>query len=473
MGSATATAAVFALTAVGAAIRLAVSRGLSVDEVRNVDLARGSFGQLIARLHDRGTQPPLHPVLLWGVSHLFGDGNAAVRLPSLVAGIALIPAVAWLASELYDHRTAAVAALFAAVAPVLVWYSQDVGGFILVALFGTLAILGAVRAARRGRPVDWALHALSAALAVWSGWPGIFVVLATEVVLTAEFVSIRRSEAPPDRFLASWGVDTVALVGQFVPLAVLFAGQLSGNGGLSGVLGVGASGVSFYSAVSNVSWALFGFHPGVVTSVLSAIWPLMMLASLLMVGRRVSRQGWLLIACAVVPVLGVFVLGLTVPQAFDVRYFLAAVPPVLVLTAAIATSWPRGRLGRLLVAAGVLLVLTGALIDQQIDVNNPRRYDYSAAFAQVQRDAGPRSAVFVEPADLRIVVSRVAPRLRTVALSKRLPTRSRASSVFVVTSFANQPPLQQLLNREIGALRATRRLVRFRRYPGVNVWWFR
>jgi hypothetical protein len=464
---------VVVLIAVGAAIRLAVTRGLSVDEVRDVDQARVSFGQLITRLHHHGTQPPLHPVLTWLMIHLFGDGNAAVRLPSMVAGIALIPAVAWLASELYDRRTAAVAAMFAAVAPVLVWYSQEASGYILVALFGTLAVIGAARVVRRGQPGDWVLHTVSAALAVWSGWPGIFVVLATEIVLLAAFIRRRRSPAPSGRFLAWWGLDTLALVCQFVPLAVLFAGQLTGNGGLSGVMGVAASGVSFYSVVSNLSWTMFGFHPGVVTTVLSALWPLAMLASLLMVGRAVSRNGWLLIACAVVPALGVFALGLAAPQAFDVRYFVAAVPPVLVLTARMATSWPRGGLGRLAVAAGAVLVLAGALIDQQVDSNNPRRYDYQSAFAQVQRDAGPRTAVFVEPVDLRVVLGRDAPGIHAAALSKRLPTRSKARSVFVITSFANQPALAQLLNREIGALRATRHLVHFRRYPGVRVWWFR
>jgi len=45
--------------------------------------------------------------------------------------------------------------------------------------------------------------------------------------------------------------------------------------------------------------------------------------------------------------------------------------------------------------------------------------------------------------------------------------------VFIITSFENSPRLLALRNREIGALRATRHLVRYRSYPGVEVWWFR
>jgi hypothetical protein len=71
------------------------------------------------------------------------------------------------------------------------------------------------------------------------------------------------------------------------------------------------------------------------------------------------------------------------------------------------------------------------------------------------------------------VLAREAPGLQSSALSTRLPTRQQARSVFVVTSFSNQPALQALRNREIGALRATRRQVSYHSYPGVRVWWFK
>jgi len=236
---------------------------------------------------------------------------------------------------------------------------------------------------------------------------------------------------------------------------------------------VSASGVSFYTTVSNVSWGLFGFHPGAVTGVLSALWPLAMLASLVMIGREAGPRAWLLLGYALIPAVGVFLLGLAVPGAFDVRYALASVPLLLVLIGHVATAWPRSRLGRTLVVGGILLLLVGALVDQQLDANNPRRYGYRQSFAQVQRDARPGAAVFYEPAALHPVVSRYAPAVRASPLTTRLPTRAQADGVFVITSFANSPRLQALLNREIGALRATRHLVSFHRYPGVNVWWFR
>ncbi len=469
----TAIALVSAASVLGAALRITVGRGLSLDEIVTVDDAHLSLGRLITRLAHGGVHPPLHPVLEWCILRLIGDGNLAVRLPSLVAGVALIPAVAWLAAELFDRRTAVVAAWLTSIAPILVWYSQEASGYALVALFGTIALVGAVRAGRHGDPADWVLHVVAATLAIWSDWSGILIVATTEFVLLAAFLRRRRNGDSVTRFLAAWAFDTFALACQLVPLTVLFVSQLNSNGGLAGVTGVAASGVSFYSAVSNASWALFGFQPGGVTSVLSAVWPLAMLASLVMIGRGVGPRGWLLVVCAVVPAAGVLVLGLVTPASFDVRYAVAAVPPILVLIARVATAWPRGQTGRALVVAGVITLLAGALVDQQLNPNNPRRYDYAAALAQVKREAHSRAAVFYEPANLRVVLERYAARLHASPLTIHLPARRRAGSVFVVTSFTNQPALVHLRDREIGALRATRHLVRYRTYPGVRVWWFR
>ncbi|HET9720229.1 MAG TPA: glycosyltransferase family 39 protein, partial [Solirubrobacteraceae bacterium] len=460
-------------TVAGAAVRLAVTHGLSLIEVETVDAARLPFGAMITHLVHHGVHPPLQPILVWCCIHLFGIGSFWARLPSLLAGILLVPAVAWLSSELFDRRTTVVAVLLAIVAPILVWYSQDVSGYELVALFGTLSLAEALRATRTGALRSWALFAVWTSLAVWSDWPGWFVVLAAEILVAAEISSRRGDRSRLRRDLVGWGGSTVALASQLVPLGLLLGAQFHGNGGLAGVATVGASGVSFYSAVSNFAWALFGFHPAFVTSGVSAVWPLAMLASLVFVGRNLGRRGRLMLVCGLVPALATLALGLTAPGSFDVRYGLAGIPPLLVVTAQAATSWPRSRLGRTLIVGVLLAMLAGALADQQLDPGNPRRYDFRPAFAQIQREAPRGSVVLLEPGALRLLATRYGLDLPHRALTRSLPGRAAASNVFVVTSFSGRGGLWQLRNREIGALRATRHLISHRSYPGVEVWWFR
>src|SRR5579863_1605017 len=73
---------VLVITLGAAAVRLDVTRGLSLEEIRNVDQVRVPFGTLISHLIHGGVYAPLNPVLLWLSVHILGAGDAAVRVPA-------------------------------------------------------------------------------------------------------------------------------------------------------------------------------------------------------------------------------------------------------------------------------------------------------------------------------------------------------------------------------------------------------
>ena len=83
--------------------------------------------------------------MLWLTIRTFGHSEFAVRLPSLIAGTLVIPVLYELGRELYDRRTGLLAAAFAAVSPLLIWYSQEVRMYEFVTLFGLLALLTQLR----------------------------------------------------------------------------------------------------------------------------------------------------------------------------------------------------------------------------------------------------------------------------------------------------------------------------------------
>jgi len=73
------------------------------------------------------TFSPAGPWLMWASMKLFGTSEAAARLPIVLAGIATIPLVAALARRLArSEQIALTAAAFVAVAPGLVYFSQNV-----------------------------------------------------------------------------------------------------------------------------------------------------------------------------------------------------------------------------------------------------------------------------------------------------------------------------------------------------------
>src|SRR5690242_16483292 len=117
---------VAAITAGALALRLAVTRGIWVDEAVSLRQVRLPYLRMIAELRDDDVHPPLYHSVLWVVVRLTGNtGEWGLRLPSLVAGTALIPLLYAVANDLWDRRTGLMAALLGAVAPVAVWYSQE------------------------------------------------------------------------------------------------------------------------------------------------------------------------------------------------------------------------------------------------------------------------------------------------------------------------------------------------------------
>ena len=114
------------------------SQSLWVDEVltwRSAYIGR-SIGPLevLENVHGPFYSLVLH---LWG--GLFGDSEWALRMPSALAGIALVPATAWVAGRWLGPSTAVAAAWLAAGSPFLIWYAQEARNYSMLMLCSVLA----------------------------------------------------------------------------------------------------------------------------------------------------------------------------------------------------------------------------------------------------------------------------------------------------------------------------------------------
>lgn len=167
-----------ALTLLALAIRLyhLTYHSLWFDEAMSVHWARSSVPRILEvsmnLVEDR--LPPLYYLLLHYWRSLFGDGEVAVRLLSVLLGTLLVPLVYRLSVELFDgQRIAVLAAALTTFNPFLVWYSQEARMYALAAL---LATLGA-----------------------WFFWRGCYSMGCGHLHLRAVQVLLRRRAPPPLR----------------------------------------------------------------------------------------------------------------------------------------------------------------------------------------------------------------------------------------------------------------------------------
>jgi uncharacterized membrane protein len=464
------------VTAAGLALRLAVPRGIWLDEAISIHQANLGFHDMFENLQYADRHPPLHHVVLWLTVRAIGDGELAVRVPSLIAGTLVIPALYLLGRELYDRRTGLVAAAFGAASPLLIWYAQEARMYAFVTLFGLLALWTQLRVIRSGGALNWAGYILATAALLWSHYFGILLIGVQQLIFVGVLAHRRRLGEPVGPLALGFAYSLAVLAMQLVPLAVFAERQFdstSVGGGLGLQPGGSYESLSFYAAVANMAWALWGYHPEGTTELLAAGWPLLLLLSLLLLGRGGSRQTVILAVAVITPVVLLLVVSVYDRELFEVRYFLVVVPLLLVLVARLVTGWIRRPAARYAVTGAILFTLLLGLADQQLNDDNPRLYDFRGAIEEIRDDAGPKSLVLFEPPDMRYVLDYYAPELRRRALRLGTPGRRAGSPVIVLASFQDNELYFNRTNRVVGKLDFQRRLLRRFEKAQTKVWEFR
>lgn len=474
---------VAAFTLAGLGVRLLVTRGIWVDEAFSVHQAQLPFHEMLDSLQRTDRHPPLHYAVLWLVVHVFGsDNELVVRAPSIVAGALLVPVLFLCGRELHDRRTGLVAAALGAVAPLVVWYSQEARMYSFYMLFAAVALWAQVCVIRRGKIRHWIVYTLATIGLLWTHYFAILYVGVQQLVLAA--VAWRRAHRrEPLRALivGSW-LSSLAIVLAVLPLVSFAQHQLvvsqAANEGFSSVptqAAPDASGThnpSVYALLSNVLWAIWGYHSDATMLQLAALWPLAMLLALALLGRGRSGNTLLLLALAFVPMMLLFAAGFAERDLFEVRYFAGGVPALLLLAARGATVCSPHP--RTVAAVAGLLVATvlGALADQQLNSRNPRMYDFRGALQQIDDRARSGDVVLYSPAFLRDVIEYYPLRVPTRPLLTREPRPAAVGRVFLLASFLDAPKVASQSGSAVYHLERERGLVGRIDDGKIRIWIF-
>lgn len=159
--------AALALIAVGWALRLRNLAGseLWFDEAASHFIAvRSPVGILTYVASAPFEHPPLYYLLLHGAMRLFGDGEWAMRFPSVLLGVVLVAGL-WRAGESLGGPGLGLTVLgFAAVSPFLVTYAQEARMYALLQCLGLLSTALLHRALVRRGWAAWGPYGLVMAL---------------------------------------------------------------------------------------------------------------------------------------------------------------------------------------------------------------------------------------------------------------------------------------------------------------------
>jgi 4-amino-4-deoxy-L-arabinose transferase-like glycosyltransferase len=460
-------------------LRLLAGRSLWLDEATSWFETQLPFDRMIEVLRDTDVHPPGYFTVLWATVRTFGDSELALRLPSLFAATALVPMLYVAGKAMYDRATGLVAAGFAVVAPIVVWYSQEARMYAQLMLLATVAIWALYRALESKQFRYWFVYALAGAALAWTQYFAFLPLVVFQGAIAVVAWQESRAGRPTAKLIIGGVLASLliaALIAPLIPFAhhQFAVNQEAGKGfdAPSQVSSGTENQVNLYAALTNGIWAVAGYHSNATMANLTALWPLLILVALMLLGRGRSRATMLLGASVLVPTAMLTALALDQPFLFEVRYNLTAVPFLLLLGARAVTTWPHTQRGRAVIAAAAIAALTVGFADQEWNGTNPRTYDFEGALHEVDARSGPDDVLMYMPHDLNNLVAYYPPGLQTRRLGENMPAR-KVPRVFVMESFFEDRANDQAVHRALVKLHRERTLTKRMKFSQVEVWEFR
>jgi 4-amino-4-deoxy-L-arabinose transferase-like glycosyltransferase len=441
--------AVASVAVLGLVLRMLLVRGIWVDEAISIHQAHMSLSGMLHNLRATDNHPPLYFLILWATVRVLGYGQLAVHIPTIIAGTLLIPAVYITGRELFDRRTGVLAAVFTSFAPLLIWYAQEARPYAFFMLFATLAVWAQMRVLRDGRIRYWVAYGALTIALIYTHYFSLIPIAIQQIAFGAVIWHRSKHGEPVKALITGYWVTWIAIAIAVAPLVgyihqqfandVLTGQGMTGSGAPSA--GAASTGVSqtghpdVYALLANFVWALWGYHANSTMLAIGALWPVLMLLALALLGRGRSPESMLVLALAVIPPLVLMAIGFKDRFLFEVRYFSGAVPMLMLLSARTVITSSVRRLPVMLVAVALIATFFAGTADEQLAKSNPRDYDFRAALQTIRREARPGDTLLYAPVYLNDVIEYYTPGLRTQAVGTRRVTVPKHGRVFLLASF--------------------------------------
>lgn len=212
-----------ALMAVAAALRaIALHQQLWYDEMTTlVQTVRPPLGEILTTYTSQNKHM-LYSLLAHISTSVFGESNAALRLPAALFGVAAVPALYFCGRLLAPAREAWLAAGLLVASYHHVWFSQNARGYTGMALWTLLATCFFIRGMQESARRWWVWYAVATALGLYTHLTMGFVTAGHFAVYAWLAVARRRHIAPQSLWrplggFAGGGVLTLLLYSPVLP----------------------------------------------------------------------------------------------------------------------------------------------------------------------------------------------------------------------------------------------------------------
>lgn len=406
-------------TLIAFALRVYLLDGQSLwgDEAISLGRAMGTLSDIAADARHEGTLPPLYYYALHFWIQCAGASEFALRFLSVLQGTAVVALLFAAVRVSGGTSAAATAALLAAIAPFLIYYSQETRMYAQAAMLTMASTALFLRQTTRDSPASPAAQvayvAISTAAVLTHYFAG-FVLLAQNAAMAMILVgrivaSVRapittpRGASSPARALAGWSLSQIAILALIAPWVVYVRQSLAVTAGAVSRQAISLEEIA--ASLLRVFSVGASMEAGQAAGV-GLVFAFLAIAALVL--RPQSAAFW--VAALMVPVAATFYVSFT-PQVGWPRYFIAAAPAWLALAGMGLSAMlqpQRVAQGRrstlaasaLLLIAGLaaaMIIVAGSAVSLRGYFTDPRyaRPDWRGALADLAAESLPSTALVV------------------------------------------------------------------------------
>lgn len=296
------------------------------DEVDAVIFATRDLSTILATFSQIGENGPLYFLGLHFWIAIAGQGEFAIRFPSLVFGVLAVLLTYRLGCDIAGRRVALLAAALMSVSPYHIWYSQEAKMYAVISFLAPLSLVLLTRALKSSQRRLWAAYAVVMVVFLY------IHLFAAMMLLVGAFwtLLLLRGRLRPSR---SAFVALLAIGLALLPIARWL---------LPAALTRVATGYYPYSLGEMAAILLYNFSAGLRAP--AGLWPVALFAVLLLLGalplvHRRPGPTWptaqttlLLLSYMLLPLLAIWLVSLRRPTFTD-RYLIISLPAFHLLLA--------------------------------------------------------------------------------------------------------------------------------------------
>ena len=138
------------------------------DEIITTFAIQPNLGQIFQNISSYSVHPPMYYLLLHGWAWVFGDSLLSLRLFSVLIGVVAVPLVYLLGRTLISSQVGLGAAAMLAIAPMVIFHSQQARMYPLLIILTLIVAVGFWRAWQQRDWRGWLLVGLGALLGFYT-----------------------------------------------------------------------------------------------------------------------------------------------------------------------------------------------------------------------------------------------------------------------------------------------------------------